>query len=107
MNNRTIREAFLLPRTEKTMGVLCGCGYFSCLEFRSEYWQVYVKEEHKQHTAFTVGPRLLRIQLHIHFDLTNSPATFQKLKHRCLRDLHNNCLVFLDEIIIFSSTVGN
>ena len=39
------------------------------------------------------------------FGLTNSPATFQKLMHRCLGDLHNDCLVFLDDIIIFSNTL--
>ena len=37
------------------------------------------------------------------FGLTNCLASFQKLIHRCLGDMHNDSLVFLDDIIIFSN----
>ena len=41
------------------------------------------------------------------FGLTNAPATFQRLIESCLGDLHlKYCIIYLDDIIIFSKTPG-
>ena len=39
------------------------------------------------------------------FGLTNAPATFQRLMERCMGELNlKECLIFLDDILIFSET---
>ena len=39
------------------------------------------------------------------FGLTNAPATVQRLMERCIGELHlKECLIYLDDIIIFSKT---
>ena len=39
------------------------------------------------------------------FDLTNAPATFQRLIERCMGELNlKKYLIFLDDILIFSVT---
>jgi hypothetical protein len=104
LNRRTIKDAFPLPRIEETIDSLSGARYFSSLDLRSGYWQVEVTERHKERTAFTAGPLGFYEFNSMPFGLTNAPATFQKLMHHCLGDLHEDCLVFLDDIIVFSAT---
>ena len=45
LNNRTIRDAYTLPRIEDTLDRLVGAKYFSKLDLKSGYWQVELKEE--------------------------------------------------------------
>lgn len=54
LNNRTVRDAYTLPRIDDTIDTLLGAKYFSKLDLRSGYWQVEIKEEDRQATAFTV-----------------------------------------------------
>ena len=54
-------------------------------------------------TAFTVGPLGFYECVRMPFDLTNAPATFQRLMESCLGELHLEwCIIYLDDIIIFS-----
>ncbi len=64
-----------------------------------------MKEEDKQKTAFTVGNLGFYECNRMAFGLTNAPSTFQRLMERCMGDLHlRDCLIYLDDIIIFSKT---
>ena len=60
-------------------------------------------EESKPLTAFMVGLLGFYKCERMPFRLTNAPATFQQLMETCLRDLNlNQCIVYLDDIVIFS-----
>ena len=62
-------------------------------------------EECKAYTAFTCGPLGFYECDTMPFGATNALATFQRLMHDCLGDLNMNwCIVYLDDIIIFSDT---
>lgn len=105
LNNRTIKDAYTLPRIEDTLDRLVGAKYFSKLDLKSGYWQVELKEEDKMKTAFTVGPLGFFECNRMPFGLTNAPATFQRLMEMCMGDMNlKECLLFLDDILIFSST---
>jgi hypothetical protein len=56
LNNRTIKDAYALPRIDETIDSLVCAKFFSKLNFRSFYWQVAMKEADKYKTAFSVGP---------------------------------------------------
>ena len=106
LNAKTIRDAYALPRIDETMDALKGATLFSSLDLRGGYWQVDLEEDAKQKTAFTVGNLGFYEFNVMPFGLTNSPATFQRLMEMCLAELqYNDCLVYLDDIIIFSSTL--
>ena len=105
LNGLTMPDCYSLPQIYSTLDVLAGSRWFSCLDLKSGYWQVPLAEEDKCKTAFTVGPLGFWECERMPFGLTNAPATFQCLMENCMGDLHlNYCLLYLDDIIIFSKT---
>ena len=105
LNNRTIKDAYSLPKIESILDSLIGAQIFSTLDLIAGYWQVEMAEECKAYTAFTCGPLGFYECDTMPFGATNAPATFQRLMHDCLGDLNMNwCIVYLDDIIIFSAT---
>ena len=81
---------------------LGGARYFSTLDLASGYWQVPLREEDMEKTAFSVGADHYEFTV-MPFGLTNAPATFQRMMGNLLKGI-KGCLVFIDDIIIFSDT---
>ena len=105
LNNRTIRDAYSLPKIESILDSLIGAQIFSTLDLKAGYWQVEMAEECQAYTAFTCSPLGFYECGTMPFGATNDPATFQRLMHDCLGDLNMNwCIVYLGDIIIFSDT---
>ena len=105
LNQRTVKDAYPIPRKDDTLHSLAGSKYFSTLDLKSGYWQVELKEEDKPKTAFQVGSLGFFECNRMPFGLCNAPATFQRLMEICMGELNlRDCLIYLDDIIIFSST---
>ena len=105
LNQRTVKDAYAIPRVDDTLQLLAGAKYFSTLDLKSGYWQVEVKEADKAKTTFQVGSLGFYECNRMPFGLCNAPATFQRLMERCMGDLNlRDCLIYLDDIIIFSTT---
>ena len=108
LNNRTVKDAYTLPRIEETLDCLQGSCLFSALDLKAGYWQVEMTERSRPYTAFTVGPLGFYECDRMPFGLTNAPATFQRLMESCLGDLHLvHCLIYLDDVVIYSKTPGD
>ena len=70
---------------------------------KSGYHNVAIAEEHKERTAFIVGPLGFFDYNRKPFGLCNNPATFERLMAECFEGLFLKiCLIYLDDIIIFS-----
>ncbi len=105
LNDVTRKDAQPLPRIDDTLNALSGARYFSTLDLASGYWQVEVSPIDRYKTAFTTQCRLYQFTV-MSFGLCNAPSTFQRLMETILAGLHwTTCLVYLDDIIIFSRTV--
>ncbi|CAG2199128.1 unnamed protein product [Mytilus edulis] len=53
LNERTVKDAYPLPRIDDTLDTLSGGKWFSCVDLASGYFQVEVAEEDKYKTAFS------------------------------------------------------
>ncbi|KAL5007068.1 hypothetical protein ScPMuIL_015874, partial [Solemya velum] len=105
LNAKTVKDAYSLPRINDTLDTLIGAKYFSKLDLHSGFWQVEIAEEDKHKTAFSLGPLGFWECNRMAFGLTNAPSTFQRLMETCMGELNlRECLIFLDDILIFSDT---
>ena len=104
LNAVTRKDAYPLPRVDDTLDTLAGAHWFTTLDLISGYWQVEVREEDREKTAFSTPDGLFELNV-MPFGLCNAPATFQRLMDAVLAGVPwNSCLVYLDDIIILGRT---
>ena len=105
LNAKTHKDAYPLPRINESFDALSGATIFSTMDLTSGYNQVAVEECDKEKTAF-VTPMGLYEYNRMPFGLCNAPATFQRLMQHCFREeIFQTLLVFLDDVIVYSSTL--
>ena len=105
LNSVTRKDAHPLSRIDDTLDALAGAQWFSIIDLASGYWQVEMEDRDWEKTAFVTPFRLYQFKV-MPFGLCNAPSTFQRLMELVLAGLHwSTCLVYLDDIIIFSHMV--
>lgn len=105
LNEKTIDDKYPIPNITDVLDKLGKCQYFTTLDLASGFYQVEMDPQDIPKTAFNVE--------HGHFEflrmpmgLKNSPSTFQRVMDNVLRGLQNNiCLVYLDDIIVYSTSL--
>ena len=104
LNLVTIKDVYPLPRIDDTLDALHGARYFTCLDLKSGYWQFPIAVADRPKLAFTVPRGHFQFRV-MPFGLSNAPAAFQRVMDRILMKFKwKFCLVYLDDIIIFSRT---
>jgi len=104
LTEKTIKDTYPLPRIDDTLDYLSGAKYFTVVDASSGFWQIPVAEEDKEKLAFctTFGTYQWKV---MPFGFTNAPAIFQRAINETLDDiLFQRCLVYIDDICIFSKT---
>src|SRR5438045_8867946 len=81
---------------------LGGSTYFTSLDLASGYWQVEMKPEDREKTAFITQFGTFQFKV-MPFGLCNAPATFQCLMDEVLQGiLWDYVVVYLDNLNIYS-----
>ncbi len=104
LNAKNIRDSYPIPRMDDCIDSLGGAKVFSTLDCNSGYWQIPIAEKDRDKTAFVPhmgSNRFMRMP----FGLTHAPATFQRALDILLSGVKwQFCLVYLDDVIIYSNS---
>ena len=103
LNAITLKNRYPLPNINDLLDRFAGAQVFNSLDLASGYHQIKIGKDEVPKTAFTTpfGHYELKV---LSFGLTNAPATFQAVMNKTFGHLHKFCVVYLDDILIFSKT---
>ncbi len=94
-----------IPIIKKYLSLFYGVKWLTILDLTSAYWQILLTKKSQKYTAFLIAYRFYQFKV-MSFSLVNTPATFQRLMNDVLRDyLRKFCLIYLDDIIIYSKSL--
>ena len=100
LNDRTVKDAYPLPRIDMCLSSLGGVRWFSTLDLQAGYWQIGVEESDIPKTAFITKYGLFEYTK-LPFGLCNGPSTFQRCMELVFRGLQwHTLLIYLDDIIV-------
>ncbi|PVD21081.1 hypothetical protein C0Q70_19247 [Pomacea canaliculata] len=77
LNEKTVKDAYPLPRIQESFDALVGAQYFSTLDLASGYHQMAMHPDDRHKTAF-LTPMGLFEYTRMPMGLTSAPATFQR-----------------------------
>jgi hypothetical protein len=104
LNAITVKNRYPLPLISELLDRLSGSTVFSKIDLRNAYHRIRIREGDEWKTAFRTRYGHYEY-LVMPFGLTNAPATFQAYINNTLRGLVDVfCIVYLDDILIFSRT---
>lgn len=105
LNEKTVKDRYPMPVITDVRDKLGKATYFSALDLASGYYQIEMTAEDMAKTAFSAEGGHYEFT-RMPFGLTNSPATFQRVMDNVFKELIGKCcLIYLDDIIIFSSSL--
>jgi hypothetical protein len=104
LNSVTKPDRYPIPLIEELIDKLREQTFYSTLDLKDGYWQVPVKQEDIEKTAFTVQGLGHFEFVVMPFGLSNAPATFQRMMSELLKD-QPGTLVYMDDIIVSGSTL--
>ena len=101
LNAVTTKTIYPLPRIEESLTRLKGSCYFSSIDLQSGYWQLSVRPEDQEKTAFTTADGHYQFRA-MPFGLSGSAHTFQRAMDVILAGLKwTACLVYLDDVVVY------
>ncbi|MCU1500217.1 MAG: uncharacterized protein JWM47_4170, partial [Acidimicrobiales bacterium] len=96
-----MKDRYPIPNIEDLLHKLKGACVFSKLDLASGYHQVAIRKQDRPKTAFITKFGSFEWNV-LPFGLCNGPSYFMRMMHKLLKGLEEFCVVYLDDILIFS-----
>lgn len=87
LNDKTIKDAYPIPRIEDNLDSLSGSTWFSSIYLAMAYHQIPMKPSDKEKTAFATPMGGLYQHASMPFGLCNASSTFQRIIEAALNGL--------------------
>lgn len=105
INAITVPDKFPIPNIDDIIDKMGRAMYFTTLDLAKGFHQIEIHEADIEKTAFSTNSGHYE-WLRLPFGLNNAPATFQRLMNSVLAPyIGKICFVYLDDIIIFSTSL--
>ena len=101
LNEHTVRNNYPLPLISQLIDKLKGSQYFTKIDLRWGYNNVWIKEGDKWKAVFICHRGSYEPTV-MFFRLCNSPATFQTMMNKIFADMEDIMVVYIDDIMIFT-----
>ena len=103
VNEYTIKNNYPLPLISQLVDKLKGCKLFTKMDLRWGYNNIWVKEGDEWKAVFVMHKGAFE-PLIMYFGLCNSPMTFQKMMNEIFHDMSDVCVVYIDDLMIFTKS---
>ncbi|XGW21243.1 hypothetical protein V3C99_004304, partial [Haemonchus contortus] len=106
LNSVTVPDHYPLPRIEDILTKIAGHKFYTTLDLASGYMQLLLSPESQQKCGWATHRGIYQF-VYLPFGLKNAGAYFSRAMARILAGLENNCLAYLDDIVIFDKDFPN
>jgi len=106
LNELTVFDSYFLPNKELLINKTLNKKLFSKFDCKSGFYQIKLKESAKPLTAINT-PQGQYIWNVMPMGLKNAPQIFQRRMDNIFNEYSNFCLVYVDDILIFSSNIAD
>ena len=104
LNEVTVKDSYPMPRVDECLERMEGAQWFSSLDLQHGYWQIPMREEDWQKTAFTTHVGLYEFT-RTPMGVSNAPATFQRIMESVLNGLDLSiAVIYIDDIVVPGKT---
>jgi hypothetical protein len=105
LNKATIKNKYPVPRSDDCVDNVAGYQFYSACDCRSGYYQMGIKPEDIQKTAFVTKFGLYEFKV-VCFGLTNAPSAFSEMLRKIFeKEIGKILEIYIDDIVIFSNTI--
>lgn len=105
INAMTVKDAYPMQNIQDIFHRLGHAKFYSIIDLKDAYFQIPLKEESRNYTAFRTSKGLFRFKV-CPFGLTNAPFTMCRLMNKVIGfDLQPFVFVYLDDIVIATETL--